>query len=152
MKQKDWKSDYEELVHELTDRFFGEFDSVVNHFTQEFGNTFGKKFHGIPPVNVFENSETYRLDVSAPGLVREAFKIELHNNMLTVSASRSADNTGFIRREFGFGHFKRTFRLPKTVNTDEIKAGYKEGVLHIHLPKFQEDDTTASTGRSINID
>jgi len=152
MIHRDWKSDYDGLVHELTDRFFGEFDSVLNQFTQGFDNTFGKKFHSIPPVNVFEDSQTYRLDISAPGLVRQAFKIELHNNMLTVSANRPADNAGFIRREFGFGHFKRTFRLPKTVNTEGIKAEYKEGILHIYLPKLQEEDTTTPIGRSINID
>lgn len=136
---------YDRYANEFADKFFGEFDSVFNELTREFDQNFGRKFDSIPAVNVFENDTEFRLDISAAGLNREAFKIKLDNQVLTISAERpeKAESEKFIRKEFGFGNFKRSFRLPKNVDKENIKAEYQDGILKVHLPKLEKTETQA---------
>ncbi len=141
---------YDRFATEFADKFFGEFDSVFNEFTREFDQNFGGKFQSIPAVNVFENETEFRLDISAAGLSREAFKIKLEHQILTISAERPEESEGekFIRKEFGFGRFKRSFRLPKSVDKEQITAQYQDGILKVHLPKLE---STEAPTRDIEI-
>jgi HSP20 family protein len=94
------------------------------------------------PVNIRETEREYLLDVVAPGLNKEDFKIGLENNLLTIEVEKKENtvNEGekFIRREFQFQAFRRSFTLDEKINADGISAQYVNGVLTLNLPKKVE--------------
>ncbi|GAB3991173.1 Hsp20/alpha crystallin family protein [Spirosoma daeguense] len=96
----------------------------------------------VPAVNVKETETAFQLELAAPGLKKENLKINVENNRLTISyntESKSEETTEkFTRQEFGFTSFERSFSLPKTVNADQIKAAYTDGILTVELPKVEE--------------
>ena len=97
----------------------------------------------MPAVNIKETKEDFEVEVAAPGMKKDDFKIELDNNLLVISSEKEEkheDKEGgeFTRREFSYQSFKRSFTLPKTIEDKKIKANYKEGVLSIKLPKKEE--------------
>ena len=98
----------------------------------------------IPAVNIRETEESFMVEVAAPGKTKEDFKIELENDVLTISAEeqkehQETDNNGrYTRKEFTYSNFKRAFSLPETVESQKIMASYKDGVLLITLPKREE--------------
>jgi HSP20 family protein len=97
----------------------------------------------LPPVNIRENDMGYHFYVSAPGFRKEDFKVELENDVLSISAEveNKANGTeeGYLRREFQFASFKRTFSLPENlIDAEKVAAQYADGVLSITLPKKEE--------------
>ena len=96
----------------------------------------------MPAVNISENKDGFRIDVAAPGMSKEDFKIDLHNNVLTLSSEKEEKNEEknekFTRREFSYTTFKRTFTLPELVDSEKIAANYKDGILKIEIPKREE--------------
>ena len=110
----------------------------------------------MPAVNIKESDNEYEVEVAAPGMKKDDFKIELDNNVLTISSEHEhkADEKdvkgNYCRQEFRYASFRRSFTLPEgKVNVDEIKAQYTDGVLHIHLPK--KDEVKPKPLRTINI-
>jgi HSP20 family protein len=106
-------------------------------------NFFDHSNPAMPAVNIKETPEAFAIEVAAPGMSREDFKIELDNNELTLSAEKneqSADGTeSYHRREFSFRSFRRTFTLPAdVVNLDKINARYTDGILSLTIPKKEE--------------
>ena len=96
----------------------------------------------LPAVNIIEGKEDFRIDVAAPGLNKEDFKISLENNVLTVSSEKEekqeANEEKVMRKEFSYYSFSRSFTLPQTVNADKIKATHKDGILQVVIPKKEE--------------
>jgi len=94
------------------------------------------------PVNIFENENVYRLELVAPGMEKEDFKIGIEKNILTISAERknqeTASNERLIRKEFSQRSFKRSFTIDEKIDTEKIEAKYFNGVLTLNLPKKQE--------------
>lgn len=129
-------------------------------FTDDF---FGKDFLGdifdssknrsIPEVNVLENKDEFRIEVAAPGLAKNDFKIDLNNNVLTISSEKEVknedENEKYIRREFSYSSFQRSFSLPETVDSEKIKATHKDGILSIVIPK--RDEAKEKPKREIKI-
>uniref|UniRef100_UPI004049B383 Hsp20/alpha crystallin family protein n=1 Tax=Flavobacterium sp. TaxID=239 RepID=UPI004049B383 len=107
----------------------------------------------IPAVNIKKIENGYELELAAPGLKKEDFNLELNEDTLTIfvenKKNESEETTEYTRREFQYGAFKRTFTLPETVNEDEIKASYENGVLHIQLPN--KEATLSKSKRLIEI-
>jgi HSP20 family protein len=95
-----------------------------------------------PAVNIIESKDDYRIEVAAPGLDKSDFKIDLENNVLTISAEKEEKqeekNEHFMRREFNYSSFSRSFTLPETMNAERISAQHKDGVLHVTIPKKEE--------------
>lgn len=118
--------------------------------TSVFG---GEDFFTTPAVNVKDLEHNFHLEVAAPGLNKEDFKIEVENGILTISAEKrksAEDQTdNYTRREFHFASFKRSFQLPEHVQEDQIKASYADGILTIDLPKNEK--AFAPKGRTIEI-
>ncbi len=119
--------------------------SLVEEFFN--GDLFPKFFdwesrYSIPAVNIVEGKDEYRIEVAAPGLTKEDFKIQLDNNVMTVSSEKEEKkeekDEKVMRREFSYCSFRRSFSLPETVNTDKIKATHKDGILQITIPKKEE--------------
>ncbi len=96
----------------------------------------------MPSVNITETEEGFALELAAPGLKKEDFKINLDNNILSISAetqNESEEKTEkMIRKEFSYNSFRRSFSLPKAIDLEKIKADYKDGILSVGLPKREE--------------
>ena len=94
----------------------------------------------IPAVNLKETEQDFQLEMAAPGLAKEDFQIFVENKQLVVSVSKekeTATENGdkFLRKEFNYSSFKRTFTLPENANTEGIAAGYEKGILMVTIPK-----------------
>lgn len=96
----------------------------------------------LPKVNIKETTESYEVQMAAPGFKKDNFNVSVENDELLISAEISEQeedkNEEFTRREFGYASFQRTFVLPETVDGDRIKAKYEDGILNVTLPKKEE--------------
>ncbi|MGZ5286017.1 MAG: Hsp20/alpha crystallin family protein [Flavisolibacter sp.] len=97
------------------------------------------------PVNIRETETDYQLDLVAPGMNKEDFKVDLDNNILTISAEVKEDNKDikYVRREHRFRSIKRSFTLDEKIDSENIVAKYINGVLTLNLPRRQEVKTSA---------
>lgn len=130
-------------------RVFGtSFNPVFNELFDDFFG--GKSLSGVlsskaPAVNVSEDKERYHVELAAPGLAKEDFKLNVEDEVLTISVEKKEEKNenekGYTRREFNYTNFSRSFTLPETVDTENIKAVYKDGILGIDLPKKEEEKT-----------
>ena len=96
-----------------------------------------------PAVNISETENAFELELVAPGMKKDDFKIEMEDDILTISADvkNESEEKGknFTRKEFSRQSFRRSFRLTEDkINQDSIGASYKNGVLSITLPKKEE--------------
>ena len=134
------------MFPDFVDDFFGN-DLISDFFTKHTGTE-------TPAVNIIEEKNKFKVEVAAPGLEKEDFKIDLNNNILTVYSEKEKkeeeENEKFMRREFCFTCFKRSFSLPDTVDSEKITASHKNGVLYIDIPKKEE--TKEKGKRSISIE
>ena len=98
----------------------------------------------IPAANVSEHEKEFLIELAVPGMNRENMKIDVENRVLTVSGhkevkeEKKGKNGHYMRREYSYDSFSRSFELPDTVQDDGIKATYQNGVLELHLPKKSE--------------
>ncbi len=119
------------------------FDGFVNEILNDFPVTFGKTFRedvlSFPPVNIIENTNSYQLVVSVPGLEKSDFNIKLEGNILTISADKKEEarlaTEKIIRKEFSQKAFKRSFTLDEKIEAAAIEAKYENGILTLALPK-----------------
>lgn len=120
------------------------FDDFVTKGVFDLSNGVNSSYGlSVPAVNVKEDENTFGVEVAAPGLQKNDFKIELENDVLTISSEKETDSEsqkdGYTRKEFGYSSFRRTFSLPENmVDGDKVEAKYENGVLHIALPKKEE--------------
>ena len=132
-----------------------------NFFDQFFADdlfrpAFQEKLFGgtIPAVNVVEGAESFRIEVAAPGLEKADFKMALDKDVLTIKVEKEASTEEteekFLRREYTYKSFERSFQLPKTVDQDQISAKYENGVLSVALPKCKEALEKATREIAIN--
>jgi HSP20 family protein len=92
-----------------------------------------------PPVDVHETEEEYLVKIDVPGVKSEDVNVEINDNVLSISGSRLADETGTAQLvERPYGSFARTLTLPQGVDSDSIEAGYHDGVLELRIPKPAE--------------
>jgi HSP20 family protein len=122
------------------------FVDLWNNFFENENYTPGfRKYCSAPAANIIEHEGDFQLDLAIPGMNKEDFKIDVENNLLTVSSEKQAQNEesekNFTRKEFVYGCFSRSFTLPKSVDTENINAIYKNGILQIVLPKKEEEKT-----------
>lgn len=96
----------------------------------------------VPAVNVSESSGHYHVELAAPGLKKDDFKISVDKNTLTISVEKNMENMSgdrkYNRREFSYYSFVRSFSLPDTVDYAGIEARYADGILTIDLAKKEE--------------
>ena len=122
------------------------FPSMLEDFFKPWSpwytNTGWDKQMTLPAVNISEGKENYKVSLAAPGLQKDDFKIDLKGNMLTISSekeeSKEDNDSRYTRREYSYSSFSRSFTLPEEVNQEKIEASYKDGVLHVTLPKKED--------------
>jgi len=95
----------------------------------------------LPSVNIRETNDNFIVEMAAPGMTKDDFKIELDGNLLTISSEKEdrnemKDGEKYTRQEFSYQSFQRSFQLPKdVVDSDKIQAKYENGVLNLVVPK-----------------
>lgn len=122
------------------------FPAFVSHiFDDDFMNgVFSDSFRkqSIPAVNISEDKDAFRIDVAAPGLKKEDFKIEFLNNVITISSENKEEkeekDEKVVRREFSYSCFRRSFSMPLSIDAEKIAASHKDGVLSVSIPKREE--------------
>ena len=125
---------------------FPEFPSLFDDFlTRElFQLPFLAASNGnsVPAVNIKETGSAFELEIAAPGMEKEDFKIELAQDTLSISAEKESkvedksEDGRYSRKEFSYRSFRRSFNLSEDmIEANEISANYKNGILHIMVPK-----------------
>ena len=93
----------------------------------------------VPSANISETEKEFFIKLAAPGLLKKDFKIEVENDMLTISAEKEEEKNekekGHNKREYSFNSFSRSFTLPENCKAEKIDAKYDDGVLKIRVPK-----------------
>ncbi|MFI5322354.1 MAG: Hsp20/alpha crystallin family protein [Thermodesulfobacteriota bacterium] len=113
-------------------------------FYKDFDNANTSAINGTwhPSVDVYEKENGYVLKAELPGVNKEDIKLDITNKTLTLKGEKKFEEKNekenYVRIERSYGSFTRTFALPDKVETENIKATYKEGVLEITLPKKEE--------------
>lgn len=101
----------------------------------------------VPSANITESEKEYLIELAAPGLSKKDFKVEMDNDVLTISAEKKEEkkegNGGYSRREYSYNSFSRSFTLPENCKSDKIDAKYEDGVLKLTLPKKEITPTKA---------
>ncbi len=117
-------------------------------FDDDFLPLFKNRSNSMPAVNIREDEKRYSLDLAVPGMEKKDLKIDIEEDILTVSSetrNESEENgDGYKRKEFSYSSFCRNFQIPENVNKDKIEANYKDGVLSVILPKMEEEKTKVS--------
>ncbi|HKG68869.1 MAG TPA: Hsp20/alpha crystallin family protein [Segetibacter sp.] len=140
----------------VTNPFPNLFDDLFSRDLFDWNNSnFSTTGTTLPAVNVKETPESFVVEMAAPGMKKEDFKVELNNNLLTISSEQKSeqeekDNDRYTRKEFSYQSFQRSFQLSReAVDADNIQAKYENGVLHLTIPKREEVKQKPS--RLINI-
>ena len=124
---------------------------VPTYWDDFFNDNFFKSVNTIncngssPAVNVIEDEKQYRIDVAVPGMPKNDFRIDLDDDVLTISSQKTetdeadeSNNPRYMRREFSYSTFKRSFQIPDSIDQENIKASHDAGILSIQLPKKEE--------------
>ncbi len=133
--------------------FGGILESVLENGMPRFK---GEYWTSNVPVNIQETDAAYELQMVAPGLKKEEFRINLDQNILTISyehkeqKEETTENSDkkepkVLRSEYQFRSFKRSFTLNEKIDAAGISAKYNDGVLHVTMPKKQAEEKTAQT-------
>ncbi|PRY54592.1 HSP20 family protein [Arcticibacter pallidicorallinus] len=121
----------------LSPAFNGVFESVLNDSLIS-----DRSVSKVPAVNISEDKSHYSIDLAAPGLNKEDFKIQLDKNILTVSVARTPEDKTegrrYTKREFSYHSFSRAFVLPESADNSAIEAEYTQGVLSIRVAKKEQ--------------
>jgi HSP20 family protein len=95
-----------------------------------------------PSVDIFETEQELVVKADLPDVKPEELDIRVENNILTIRGQRKFEKKvtedKYLRVERSYGSFSRSFSLANTVNTEAIKADYKDGVLTLSIPKREE--------------
>ena len=140
---KPFETNFNSIVDDLFTELPALFKSELNQY----------QWKGAAPVNIKETERSYQVEVIAPGFEKTDFKVNLEQNVLSISAEKKnetkAENEKQVRREYSFRSFKRSFTIDEKIDATNIGASYVNGVLTLNLPK-QESVKAPATEIVIN--
>jgi HSP20 family protein len=123
-------------------------NALLSGFNDVFESIFNDTFFNdrmisrVPAVNISETAENYHLELAAPGLKKQDFKISLDRQVLNISVERqnenSEDDKRFSKKEFSYTSFVRSFTPPELADHSRIEAAYEDGVLKVDIAKKEE--------------
>jgi len=123
-------------LREEIDRLFESPLSALTEGTQPFLSGW------LPAVDLYQDKDNFTVKAELPGMKKEEIDISLHDGVLTLSGERKSeqkyDTAEVCRSERFLGRFQRTLSLPSLVETEKVKATYKDGILTVVLPKVEE--------------
>jgi HSP20 family protein len=128
---------------------FRELEQMQNRINRIFGDAYRgsddvlSRGDWMPPVDIFENDQhEIVLKAELPGINREDIDLRVENNLLTIRGERKREQENkqeaYHRVERSYGTFSRSFSLPSTVDTENVSADFKDGVLTVTLPAREE--------------
>lgn len=154
-------------------RFNNQFSTVFGQFANDFFKDLDPNYRSNyakaaakkgASVNIAESDTAFDIEVAFPGLKKEDFNISIEKDILSIAAeiktqtgetneeteaTTTTNTRKYVRREFSYNSFKRSFYLPETVNANAISAKYESGILLVNLPKLEEK--VADPKRTIEI-
>lgn len=126
-------------------------NALMPGFNDVFDSIFNDTFFNdrmvtrVPAVNISETENNYHVELAAPGLKKEDFKLNLERNILTISVETTADHQdnqkNYSKREYSYQSFVRSFTLPDSADDSNINATYTDGILKIDIAKREEAKT-----------
>lgn len=128
---------YDTRYPSLFDDFRREMDGLMSRFWD--GNAVSDTFS--PRANVSETDQHYEIVLDLPGIDPEAVNVEMKHGDLWVTGERQwcdeSNDKNWLSRECSYGRFQRMFRLGDGVDTENIDAEYKDGLLRVTVPKSE---------------
>jgi len=118
--------------------------NMTRLFGDDFWGADAPAVSAATPVNIRETATGYALEVVAPGLKKEDFRVSVDNNMLTVAfehkeeQKQEGEGGKILRHEYRRQSFSRSFGLDEKVDATGINARYADGILHLWVPKKPE--------------
>ena len=127
-------------------------------FNDFFDNSWMERANSTAPaINVKENEKEYDVELAAPGLTKDDFKVSLDpdgNLVITMEKKHETKeekkHERFLRREFSYEKFQQMLALPENADAEHISAKVENGVLNINIPKLTQDEIARNT-RLIDI-
>src|ERR1700748_3272346 len=123
-------------------------NTLMPGFNDVFESIFNDTFFNdrmvtrVPAVNISETENNYHVELAAPGLKKEDFKLHLERNQLSISVEQSAEHEdnrkNYRKREYSYSSFVRSFTLPESADDSRIDATYTDGVVRIDIAKREE--------------
>ena len=112
-------------------RFFDEFPGLQNYSHDSY----------TPKIDISEDDKSILIDAEIPGVPKENLKITLQDNILTIEGEKKKESEekekNYYRTERCFGKFKRSFTLPAEVDSENVDANFKNGMLEIKINKIE---------------
>src|ERR1700754_4523325 len=123
-------------------------NSLMPGFNDVFDSIFNDTFFSdrmitrVPAVNISESENNYHVELAAPGLKKEDFKLNLERNQLSISVEQTSEQQdaqkNYSKREYSYSSFVRSFTLPESADHGQIEANYTDGILRIDIAKREE--------------
>ena len=119
-------------------------DWLEDFFSGEVFNPLIKsRVSSIPMVNVYEDDNSFRIEVAVPGMSKEDIKINIENDIIKISAEIESEiegeNEKCTKREYSYSSFSRSFTLPESADIEKVDAKSVNGILKITIKKKEED-------------
>lgn len=129
------------------------FDKFFNAPVDELFNF--SKVMNVPAVNISETDTDFRICLAVPGLDKKDFKVEMVEDMLTISAEKEKEekeekNGRINRREYNYSSWSRSFTLPENCDGTRINAEYKNGELKVIIPKKKVEEPKKTKMINVN--
>ena len=129
--------------------FLDDFQALQERINRVFNDTALSRFGAeetmgswSPLCDIYEDGDSIVVKAELPGVNRDEIDIQVENNILTIRGERKREkevkSDNVYRSERFYGAFSRSFTLPVSVDTQRIKAEFKDGILHLTLPKVEE--------------
>jgi len=128
-------------------------NSLLPGFNDVFDSIFNDTFFNdrmiarVPAANISETTEDFYIELAAPGLKKEDFKLNLDRNVLNISVEQLSENNNeqknYSKREYSYNSFVRSFTLPDIADDSRIEATYTNGVLKVNIAKKEEAKTVS---------
>jgi HSP20 family protein len=123
-----------------------------NALSPDFNNVFDSIFNDtffsdrlvsrVPAANIAETQDHYHIELAAPGLKKNDFKLNLERNLLSISVEQqrqsNPEQKNYSKKEYSYGSFVRAFTLPESADINSVEAAYTDGVLRITIAKKEE--------------
>lgn len=142
------------MTYLTTRRPIGNLFNLHNEMGRLFGDLLSSQDSDVnaenaswtPTVDISETEHGFEIHAELPGVKESDVTISVSDNLLTIKGEKQAeektDEKNFHRVERRYGSFQRSFTLPRQVDTTQIKAGYKDGILTLTIPKAEESKPT----------
>jgi HSP20 family protein len=123
-------------------------NTLLPGFNDVFDSIFNDTFFNdrmtsrVPAANISETKDNYHLELAAPGLKKEEFKLRLDRNVLHISLEQRQENNdeqrSYRTKEYSYTSFVRSFILPEMADANRIEAAYTDGILKVDVAKKEE--------------